>query len=176
MRSPAAARATPKLQPSKVPVVSGDVRARLSLTNLGAIKRDGCEKYQRERNYCPLNWREPFLGRLGKIVWDIYGLLGISKGDFEGTERKHRLNCDFFGAPVFMIFTPDEDLEIGSWLDLGISIGSLSIAARGRARYLRAGSARRLTYLDQAAARTPRTRDFRLRLGPRVCRPSCTRK
>lgn len=31
-----------------------------------------------------------------------------------------------------MIFTLDEDLEIGSWLDLGIFIGALTIAARGR--------------------------------------------
>jgi nitroreductase len=30
-----------------------------------------------------------------------------------------------------MIFTLDEDLEIGSWLDLGIMIGAVMIAARG---------------------------------------------
>jgi nitroreductase len=30
-----------------------------------------------------------------------------------------------------MVFTLDEDLEIGSWLDLGIYLGSLMIAARG---------------------------------------------
>ena len=30
-----------------------------------------------------------------------------------------------------LIFTLDEDLEIGSWLDLGIFIGALMIAARG---------------------------------------------
>jgi nitroreductase len=33
---------------------------------------------------------------------------------------------------VGFIFTLDEDLEIGSWLDLGIFLGSLMIAARGR--------------------------------------------
>lgn len=76
--------------------------------------------YQRERNYYPLNWREPFLGRHRKIGWDLYGLLGISKGDFEGTERQRRRNYEFFGASVGMIFTLDEDLEIGSWLDLVI--------------------------------------------------------
>jgi nitroreductase len=31
-----------------------------------------------------------------------------------------------------MIFTLDEDLEIGSWLDLGIFLGAIMIAARGR--------------------------------------------
>ena len=32
----------------------------------------------------------------------------------------------------FRAFTLEEDLEIGSWLDLGIFIGGLAIAARGR--------------------------------------------
>ena len=77
------------------------------------------------------NWREPFLGRRRKIGWDLYGLLGIAKGDFEGTESQRRRNYDFFDAPVGLIFTLDEDLEIGSWLDLGIYIGAVMIAARG---------------------------------------------
>jgi nitroreductase len=58
--------------------------------------------------------------------------MGIRKGDFEGTEKQRRRNYVFFGAPVGMIFTLEEDLEIGSWLDLGIFIGSLTLAARGR--------------------------------------------
>ena len=120
------------IQPWRVHVISGQARTELSRLILNAIKRDGYEKYQREWNYYPLNWREPFLGRRRKIGWDLYGLLGISKGDFEGTEYQRRRNYEFFGAPVGMIFTLDEDLEIGSWLDLGIFIGSLSIAARGR--------------------------------------------
>ena len=43
-----------------------------------------------------------------------------------------RRNYEFFGAPVGMIFTLDEDLELGSWLDLGIYISSLMVATRGR--------------------------------------------
>lgn len=93
------------IQPWKVHVVSGDVRAELSRAILNAVKRDGYKKYQHEWNYYPLNWREPFPGRRRKIGWDLYGLLGISKGDFEGTERQRRRNYDFFGAPVGMIFT-----------------------------------------------------------------------
>jgi nitroreductase len=120
------------IQPWKVRVLSGAPRAELSQRILDAIDRDGLEKYRREWNYYPVNWREPFLGRRRKIGWDLYGLLGIDKGDFEGTQRQRRRNYEFFGAPVGMMFTLDEDLEIGSWLDLGIFIGSLTIAARGR--------------------------------------------
>jgi nitroreductase len=120
------------IQPWKVRVVAGEMRDRLSEAILDALDRDGKEKHKREWNYYPVNWREPYLSRRRKIGWDMYGLLGIAKGDFEATERQRRRNYDFFGAPVGMIFTLDADLEIGSWLDLGIFIGGLTIAARGR--------------------------------------------
>ncbi|HEY5131567.1 MAG TPA: nitroreductase [Bradyrhizobium sp.] len=120
------------IQPWKVRVVAGEVKARLTQAILDAIERDGLDKYQREWNYYPVHWREPFLGRRRKIGWDMYGLLGVGKGDHEGTHRARLRNYEFFGAPVGMIFTLDEDLEIGSWLDLGIFLGTIMIAARGR--------------------------------------------
>jgi nitroreductase len=120
------------IQPWKVRVVAGDVKENLTRAILDAIARDGFDKYQREWNYYPVQWREPFLGRRRKIGWDMYGLLGVGKGDHEGTHRARLRNYEFFGAPVGMIFTLDEDLEIGSWLDLGILLGAIMIAARGR--------------------------------------------
>ena len=119
------------IQPWRVRVIAGDVRDRLVKAIFDAVERDGFEPYQREWNYYPVNWREPFLSRRRKIGWDMYGLLGVGKGDFEGTQRARMRNYEFFGAPVGMIFTLDEDLEIGSWLDLGIYLGALMIAARG---------------------------------------------
>jgi nitroreductase len=120
------------IQPWKVRVVAGDVRDRLCRAILEALDGEGAEAHKREWNYYPVNWREPFLARRRKIGWDLYGLLGIKKGDFERTEQQRRRNYEFFGAPVGLIFTLDEDLEIGSWLDLGIFIGAFAIAARGR--------------------------------------------
>jgi nitroreductase len=119
------------IQPWRVRVVAGDVKARLENAIFDAVDRDGFEPYQREWNYYPVNWREPFLGRRRKIGWDMYNLLGIPKGDFEGTQNARMRNYAFFGAPVGLIFTLDEDLEIGSWLDLGIYLGTLMVAARG---------------------------------------------
>ena len=141
---------------------------------LDAIARDGFEPYQREWNYYPVNWREPFLGRRRKIGWDMYSLLGVAKGDFEGTQQARLRNYEFFGAPVGMIFTLDEDLEIGSWLDLGIYLGALMIAARGHG----------LDTCPQAAFADfhsiirpllgiPAERDHHLRHGARPCRSGC---
>jgi nitroreductase len=120
------------IQPWRVRVIAGDVKDRLTRAILEAIARDGFEPYQREWNYYPVNWREPFLSRRRKIGWDMYSLLGVAKGDFEGTQQARLRNYEFFGAPVGMIFTLDQDLEIGSWLDLGIFLGAVMIAARGR--------------------------------------------
>jgi nitroreductase len=119
------------IQPWRVRVVAGEVKARLTRAILDAIACDGFEPYRREWNYYPVNWREPFLSRRRKIGWDMYSLLGVAKGDFEGTHQARLRNYEFFGAPVGMIFTLDEVLEIGSWLDLGIYLGTLMIAARG---------------------------------------------
>jgi nitroreductase len=120
------------IQPWKVHVIAGEPREKLSRAILEALDTDGYEKHKREYNYYPVNWREPYLARRRKIGWDLYGLMGIKKGDFENTERQRRRNYEFFGAPVGMMFTLDEDLELGSWLDLGIYLGSLMVAARGR--------------------------------------------
>jgi nitroreductase len=120
------------IQPWRIRVIAGETKNRLTAAILGAVARDGFEPYQREWNYYPVNWREPFLGRRRKIGWDMYSLLGVTKGDFEGTQAARLRNYEFFGAPVGMIFTLDEDLEIGSWLDLGIFLDAVMIAARGR--------------------------------------------
>src|SRR6266576_3903826 len=130
----AVARRSPSgsnIQPWKVRVVAGEVKAKLTQAILDAIARDGFDRYRREWNYYPVQWREPLLGRRRKIGWDMYGLLGVGKGDHEGTHQARLRNYEFFGAPVGMIFTLDDDLEIGSWLDLGILIGTITIAARG---------------------------------------------
>jgi nitroreductase len=120
------------IQPWRIRVIAGETKNRLTASILDAVARDGFEPYQREWNYYPVNWREPFLGRRRKIGWDMYSLLGVAKGDFEGTQAARLRNYEFFGAPVGMIFTLDEDLEIGSWLDLGIFLDAVMIAARGR--------------------------------------------
>ena len=68
-------------------MIAGDAKAGLTQAIFDAVARDGFEPYQREWNYYPVRWREPFLGRRRKIGWDMYSLLGVAKGDFEGTQQ-----------------------------------------------------------------------------------------
>jgi nitroreductase len=46
--------------------------------------------------------------------------------------RQHARNFRFFDAPVGLICTIDRRLEIGSWLDYGMFLENITVAARGR--------------------------------------------
>lgn len=65
-----------------------------------------------------------------KIGWDLYGLLGIGKGDRDRTRQQHARNYLFFGAPVGLVFTLDRDLPVGAWLDTGMFLQNVMLMAR----------------------------------------------
>ena len=83
-----------------------------------------------EYAYYPKTWREPYQSRRRKVGWDLYQLLGIAKGDGGRMNAQLRRNHSFFGAPVGLLFTIDRDLGLGSWLDYGMFLQTLMIAAR----------------------------------------------
>ena len=71
------------------------------------------------------------MARRRKIGWDLYGLLGIAKGEKDKMHTQHRRNFMFFDAPVGLVFTIDRALQIGSWLDYGMFLQNIMVAARG---------------------------------------------
>ena len=119
-------------QPWKVYVCSGAVRDALSEALLAAhdAAAAGAQEHEEEYAYYPKRWREPYLGRRRKLGWDYYTLMGIARGDRAATHRQHAKNYRFFGAPVGLFFTLDRDMEAGSWLDCGMFIEGVMIAAR----------------------------------------------
>ena len=119
------------VQPWKVHALAGAARERLAKEMHAAFMSHGEEGWQRAYEYYPTRWREPYLGRRRKLGWDLYGLLGIGKGEREKTKVQHARNYLFFDAPVALIFTIDDDLEKGSWLDYGMFLQSVMLAARG---------------------------------------------
>jgi nitroreductase len=85
-----------------------------------------------EYDYYPTEWAPPYIERRRKVGWDLYGLLGIAKGDKARMHAQHGRNYTFFGAPVGLIFTIDRVLRQGSWLDYGMFLQNLMTAARAR--------------------------------------------
>ena len=119
------------MQPWKVYVATGDSLKELSEAVLAAFN-DGSYGPEQTYKYYPDKFFEPYLGRRRKVGWDLYGLLGIEKGDGAKMHAQHGKNYRFFNAPVGMMFTIDNRLEIGSWLDYGMFLENIMIAARGR--------------------------------------------
>jgi nitroreductase len=120
-------------QPWRVHVLQGEARERLS-ARIRAAYDNPQERAQHSEEYAyyPTEWRAPYIDRRRKIGWDLYGLLGIGKADKERMHAQHGRNYEFFGAPVGMIFTIDRVMQQGSWLDYGMFLQNVMVAARAR--------------------------------------------
>ena len=120
-------------QPWHVSVLTGEALKSLS-TKLVAAYDDPVERarHTEEYAYYPTEWKSPFIDRRRKVGWDLYGLLGIAKTDKERMHAQHRRNYEFFGAPVGFMFTIDRIMRQGSWLDFGMFLQNVMVAARGR--------------------------------------------
>ena len=117
------------IQPWKVYACTGAVRDALA-SELSALHDAGGGGHVQEYAYYPRNWREPYLSRRRKLGWDYYRTVGVTREDKPGMHRQHGRNYAFFGAPVGLFFTIDRDLELGSWLDAGMFVQGVMIAAR----------------------------------------------
>ncbi|WP_306589492.1 nitroreductase [Geothrix sp. 21YS21S-4] len=121
------------IQPWQVHVLMGATRQRLS-DRILAIYADPAQlaQHEREYDYYPKEWTSPYLDRRRKVGWDLYGLLGIEKTDKARMHDQHGRNYRFFDAPVGLIFTIDRSLALGSWLDYGMFLQNIMVAARAR--------------------------------------------
>lgn len=120
-------------QPWKVYVLTGERLQGLSRQILEAFDDPvQAAAHREEYAYYPTRWQSPYIDRRRKVGWDLYGLLGIGKTDKERMHAQHGRNYRFFDAPVGLMFTIDRIMEKGSWLDYGMFLQSIMVAARGR--------------------------------------------
>ena len=120
-------------QPWRVTVLTGRSRAELSRRVAAAFDDPVLRAaHKEEYAYYPTTWVSPYIERRRKVGWDLYGLLGIGRKDYERMHRQHARNYAFFDAPVGLIFTIDRVLEKGSWLDYGMFLQNIMVAARAR--------------------------------------------
>lgn len=120
-------------QPWQVTVLTGAALARLSDAILAAYNNpDERARHVEEYAYYPTQWAEPYLARRRKVGWELYGLLGLGRDDKAGMHAQHGRNYVFFDAPVGLIFTIDRAMAQGSWLDYGMFLEAIMVAARAR--------------------------------------------
>jgi len=120
-------------QPWKVYVLTGAARARLSNAIL-AVNADPeqARGHTEEYAYYPREWTSPYIDRRRKVGWDLYSLLGLGRDNKAGMAAQHARNYAFFDAPVGLIFTIERIMAQGSWLDYGMFLQNIMVAARAR--------------------------------------------
>ncbi|XYJ11522.1 nitroreductase [Telluria sp. B2] len=120
-------------QPWKVYVLTGQARSSLSEAILAVhLDPELSRQHTEEYAYYPREWVSPFVDRRRKVGWDLYSLLGLTRDNKAGMAAQHARNFRFFDAPVGLIFTIDRVMEQGSWLDYGMFLQNIMVAARGR--------------------------------------------
>ncbi len=119
------------IQPWRVHVLTGATLQRVGSAIRQAFLTDE-PGHVRDYDYYTDPVVEPYLARRRECGWGLYGILGIGRGDHEKSKVYRASNYIFFGAPAGLIFTIDRKLEKGSWLDYGMFLQTLMLAARAR--------------------------------------------
>src|SRR5208282_1506987 len=79
----------------------------------------------------PKTMWEPYKSRREFHGVQLYGALGIDRGDAAARLAQYKHNYEFFNAPVALFIAIDRKLGPGQWADLGGYIHALMYLARG---------------------------------------------
>jgi nitroreductase len=115
-------------QPWRVHVLAGAAKQALSEKILAAHRANT------HPNFSPFPNPQPTdcAARQNEFGGLLYKALGIDRSDSVGRGHKTTRNYMFFGAPVGLIFTIDGTLTKHSWLDYGLFLQNVMLAAYSR--------------------------------------------
>jgi len=116
-------------QPWQVAVVTGTIKARIGDELLAA--RQARQPENPDYAYYPKDWQEPYKSRRKATGLALYQALNIGKDDAFARIKAWNNNYRFFGAPVGLLFFVDRALAQGAWVDMGMFIQNVMLAARG---------------------------------------------
>jgi len=115
-------------QPWQVMVLAGKTKASLSQRLLQ--RRDAAVEPNPDYAYYPDNWVDPYRRRRIDCGKALYSALGIAREDKQRQKIAWENNYRFFGAPVGLLFCIDKQLNLGSWIDLGMYVQNVMLAAK----------------------------------------------
>ncbi|QEI06500.1 nitroreductase [Pigmentiphaga aceris] len=115
------------LQPGKFIAVEGDARARLSAALVEAWRAGQAEP--EDYDYFPRPMPMHLKRRQLAAAQALYGALGVERHDRAGRDKQFERNFNFFDAPVALIVTIDRDFGAGGYMDLGMTLYGLMLAA-----------------------------------------------
>jgi nitroreductase len=116
------------LQPGSFLSVQGAAREQLS-SNLIDAWRNGRQEVE-DYSYFPQPLPMTLKRRQVASAQALYGALGIARDDRAGRDAQFERNFKFFDAPVALVITIQRDFGSGGYLDLGMAIYGLMLAAQ----------------------------------------------
>ena len=118
------------MQPWEVAVVTGETKRRLDEALENAF-REGVAASM-AYDYYPKTWEEPFKSRRKACGLQMYGALGIGRDDTGRQAEQWAANFRAFDAPVVLFLFIDPSLGTGAYIDCGIFLQSVMLAATER--------------------------------------------
>jgi len=114
-------------QPWQVAIVTGDKKDELTggMEKLFRAGDMGGMEYQ----YYPVKWKNPYKKRRVACGIQLYSTLNIDRKDKEKRYEQWVANYHGFDAPVLLFFFLDQIMKTGSYLDYGMFIQSIMLAA-----------------------------------------------
>lgn len=80
-------------------------------------------------NYYPSQWQAPYTDRRRACGLQLYQSLQITRDDKSAQKAQWAANYRAFDAPVMLLFFIDAAMQTGSYLDLGLFLQTLMLAA-----------------------------------------------
>ncbi|MDO8827613.1 nitroreductase [Methylophaga sp.] len=117
-------------QPWQVAVVTGETKQRIR-DNLVMAYRQGI-KPTPDYVYYPETWQPPYIERRRACGLQLYQSLQIDRKDKQAQRQQWEANYRAFDAPVMLLFFMDAEMQTGSFLDFGMFLQNLMLAAQDR--------------------------------------------
>lgn len=114
-------------QPWQVAVLTGAAKQKLGDVLQQAFL-NGAASHP-DYNYYPTQWQTPYTERRRACGLQLYQSLHIQRGDKVAQKAQWAANYRAFDAPVMLLFFLDKSMQTGSYLDLGLFLQTLMLAA-----------------------------------------------
>jgi nitroreductase len=114
-------------QPWQVAVIMGKTKKRLQ-NKIETAFRTG-NKGKADYSYYPTKWIEPYKSRRKESGLLMYQTLQIDRNDTQRQIDQWAANYRAFDAPVMLLFFMDDQMQTGSYIDYGMFIQSVMLAA-----------------------------------------------
>ena len=118
------------LQPGAFVQVRGAVREALSADLVAAWQHGRTEA--EDYSYFPQPLPHSLRRRQVAAAQAMYGALGVARDDRAGRDAQFARNFQFFDAPVALIVTIAHDMGSGCYMDLGMTLYGLMMAAQAK--------------------------------------------